>query len=76
MTAKAKQVGVELRTEAVKLGVWPCCLNCEHWKDHTLVDLSDPSKNKYEMRCAKYSMVPPVETIVVGCNQHIPYIPF
>lgn len=73
---KVKQLGVDLRSEAVKLGVWPCCLNCEHWREYTEVHLGQPEKNKREMRCAKYKQIPPAETIVVGCNQHTQYIPF
>lgn len=75
MSTKAKQVGVEVRAQAVKLGVWPCCLNCEHW---TKLEKYCPVLNMHAgaSYCGKYSTVPPDETIVVGCNQHIPYIPF
>lgn len=76
MSTKAKQVGVEVRAQAVKLGVWPCCLNCEYWIEHSEIHCGDPSKNKREMRCSRYNMQPPPDVIVVGCNQHIPYIPF
>lgn len=72
MSNKAKQLGVELRAEAIKLGVWPCCLNCEHWSEVQVI--TDTSQTYFE--CGKYKTIPPAETIAAGCNQHIPYIPF
>ncbi len=74
--SKAKQLGVELRAEAIKLGVWPCCLNCEHWRHYVEYDGAPNGPTIDEMRCTKYNVRPPDETIIVGCNQHIPYIPF
>lgn len=72
MSTKAKQVGVEVRAQAVKLGVWPCCLNCEYWAE--VEAITDTSQTYFE--CKKYKTIPPADVIVVGCNQHIPYIPF
>lgn len=72
MSTKAKQGGIELRKEMVRSGLWPCCLNCEHWVE--VGEITDTQKTYHE--CGKYKMIPPDETIVIGCIQHLPTIPF
>ena len=39
------------------------CLNCEHFTTPTEV-------------CEKYGMRPPAETIAMGCEEWVDYIPF
>lgn len=75
-TKEAKKEALRLRGEVVKAGLWPCCLNCDHWKtlrDDTPAGSDLTFGDRY---CSKYTITPPPETIVVGCIQHIPYIPF
>lgn len=74
-TKEAKKEALRLRGEVVKAGLWPCCLNCEHWKELTTIDC-EANTRKVEMRCNRYNMTPPPETIAVGCIQHLQTIPF
>lgn len=72
-TKEAKKEALRLRGEVVKAGLWPCCLNCEHWKEKTEVK---DTEVKVSFGCNRYNMIPPAETIVVGCIQHLQTIPF
>ena len=68
----AKKAALKLRQEVVKEGLWPCCLNCEHWTEVT--EITDTARVYF--KCGKYNMVPPPEITVVGCVHHLPDIPF
>lgn len=71
-TKEAKKEALRLRGEVVKAGLWPCCLNCEYWTEVTEITDND----RVYFKCGKYNMIPPSETIAVGCIQHLPDIPF
>ena len=68
----AKKAAVKLANEVVKAGLWPCCINCEHWCEVTEITDTD----RVYFKCGKYNMIPPAETIVVGCVHHLAQIPF
>lgn len=73
MSAEAKKVDIALRLRVVQEGLWPSCLNCVHW--HQLTTIKDSTKTVVH-RCSRYDMIPPNETIVVGCIKHESHIPF
>ena len=73
--SQAKKAAISLANDVIKAGLWPCCLNCDHWLEVTTVDCSANTK-KVHHECGRYRMIPPPETIVVGCAQHIKTIPF
>lgn len=70
---EAKKAEIALRLKVVQEGLWPSCINCTHWSELTIYD---ESGRKSYHRCAKYDMIPPAETIVVGCIHHESHIPF
>jgi len=47
----------------VQRGILPSCVNCELWDE------------KQEL-CTKWGRRPPAKVIVIGCQHHIPDIPF
>lgn len=75
MSKEAKKEALRLRGEVVKAGLWPCCLNCDHWKETTTIYLGT-EKIGTVFKCNRYNMTPPPETIAVGCIQHLQTIPF
>lgn len=42
---------------------WSCCLNCDHW-------------NKDKLWCSKWDVLPPLDVIVVGCEDYENDVPF
>lgn len=69
---EAKKAEIALREKVVKAGLWPCCINCEHWGEYMGVTDEERVYN----HCTKYNRFPPEDVIVLGCPAHEPAIPF
>ena len=54
---------IKLQNKMIEKDCWQTCLNCEHW-------------NKNVEKCKLYEQKPPLNTIVVGCEQWYYEIPF
>lgn len=75
MSKEARKADIALRLKVVQEGLWPSCLSCTAWREHTEVDCATGTW-VVQMRCSRYSMIPPVETIIVGCIHYEQDIPF
>lgn len=56
--------------------LWRCCVNCEYFQE--VSSYNQDSILETQMKCTFYTphQQPPVEVIVVGCEQHVDHIPF
>lgn len=72
MSKEAKKADIALRLKVVREGLWPSCLNCVHWTEVT--EITD--QERVYFKCGKYNMIPPNETLVLGCIHHEQDIPF
>lgn len=75
---EAMKESIRLRAEVVRQGLWPSCINCTQWTETTEI-LMDGDKVKSEKtfhKCNKFRMIPPADTIIVGCIYHEPEVPF
>lgn len=54
---------IKFQRKMIDKDLWQCCLNCEHF-------------NRNEMICKKFKATPPIETLLVGCEEWIYDIPF
>lgn len=66
MTTRAQQQQaqrIEFQKRVILHHNWATCLNCEYW---------DAAKE----HCEKFDAKPPLEVVVVGCNDWIEDIPF
>jgi len=54
---------IEFQHNAISFNIWQCCLNCENW-------------NKKDKNCRLFKAIPPVEVLVIGCEEYINDIPF
>lgn len=62
----------------VERGVLPSCVNCELWGEnanHALKLKPNPQLHPNEV-CTLWGQRPPAKVIVVGCDRHVPDIPF
>lgn len=72
MSKEAKKADIALRLKVVNEGLWPSCINCVEW-----VEVTEITDNEcVYFKCGKYNMIPPAETIIVGCVHHESDIPF
>lgn len=61
---------------------WQCCVNCDHWSEDHIVLIEDATKysNYREQHngpiCMLYSERPPTKTIIIGCSDYVPSVPF
>lgn len=61
---------------------WECCLNCEHWTEKHIVQVPDETRysgyreEDQGPRCIKWGIRPPTKTIIIGCADYEPGIPF
>lgn len=63
----------EFQKRALRSEVWCSCLNCDEWREVTLVEGGAASK---QTLCCKYKALPPPEVLVHGCPEWVPLIPF
>jgi len=69
---KAKQHLIDIRKEIIRQGQWPTCTNCAHWGEYP--GITDGERMYYF--CNRYQTIPPEDTVVVGCINHEPEVPF
>lgn len=72
MSKEARKADIALRLKVVEEGLWPSCLSCSHWCEVT--EITDGERVYF--KCGKYNMIPPAETLVVGCIHYEQDIPF
>lgn len=69
---EAKAHAIKLRQEIVRQGLWPTCTNCAHW-----VEVSEVTDEvRVYFKCGKFNLMPPEDTVVVGCVHHDKEVPF
>jgi hypothetical protein len=54
---------IKSQKSMIQTFAWNCCLNCDHW-------------NREKQWCNKWNVLPPLEVIVVGCEDYENAIPF
>lgn len=69
---------MKLHQKMVENGILPSCISCEHWgmNQTTIQRGPDGTKPPKEEVCRLYSMRPPAEVIVMGCDQWEWDLPF
>lgn len=80
--AKSREFVEKSQQAMVDTYSWECCLNCDHWTEHKIVQVVDPTKysgvrdDDLGPHCTKFDMRPPTKVIVIGCADYDPAIPF
>lgn len=78
-TEQGKQASIdkiEFQKRIVLADAWQTCLNCDNWCNGDSAHTKQLGAPDGWQGCIPRKAFPPVETLVYGCSEHIPAIPF